>query len=312
MRPATSHPDVVVIGSVNMDLVVRAPRIPSPGETLLATDFQTFAGGKGANQAVAAARLGVPTAMVGRVGDDDFGRNLLAGLQAAGVNREYVAITPGTPSGIALITVATGGENSICVVSGANASVSGSDIAAAEPLFARARVCVLQLEIPLETVQCALHAAKAHGIETILDPAPAPAQLPPGLFAVDILTPNETEAAQLLGLPAGPVDPSAAAAALRARGAGSVVLKLGARGCYIDGPDGSAWIAGHDVTVVDTTAAGDAFTAALAVARSGGRTLREAARFANAAGALACTRFGAQPSAPSRAEVETLLAARQS
>ncbi len=312
MRPGNSPSDVLVIGSINMDLVVRVPQIPLPGQTLLATDFQAIPGGKGANQAVAAARLGVQTALVGRVGTDPFGQTLLTSLQRSGVNTQHVWQTPDTPSGVALITVSAAGQNAICVAPGANACLTGNDIAAAEPLLATVRTCVLQLEIPLATAVQAVARARARGVEIILDPAPAPVALPPELLAADILTPNETEAAQLLGLSVGQLDPAATAAALRANGARAVVLKLGARGCYVAGPEGTAHIPGHVVPVVDTTAAGDAFTAALAAARSAGHPLRYAAEFANAAGALACTRFGAQPSAPARVEVEALLAGGQS
>ncbi len=301
-------PDIVLIGSVNMDLVAKAPCIPQPGQTVLGRDFNTIPGGKGANQAVAAARLGASVAFVGCVGDDAFGQALRNGLEAEGVDCGLLRQVRGTASGVALIVVADGGENAICVAGRANARLSPEDIDRAAPVIAAAKVCVLQLEIPLETAAYAVRIARQRGVTVILDPAPAPDVLPAELFGVDLLTPNESEAARLLGIDASADTPAGVAAALRARGAAAVVLKLGAAGCYVSTPEGHEHLAGHAVPVVDTTAAGDAFTAALAVARADGRTWREAAAFANAAGALACTRFGAQPSAPTRAEVDSFLA----
>lgn len=312
MAEKQPHPEIIVIGSVNMDLVVRAPRIPAPGETILGGRFETIPGGKGANQAVAAARLGGQVAFVGRVGDDAFGRKLRAGLKAAGVDCRFLKTTPKTASGVALIVVSEAGENAICVAGGANTQLTPEDLEAAEPLLAAftGGVCLLQLEIPLPTAQRALEMASTYGLETVLDPAPAPAQAPPELWKADILTPNQGEAAQLLATPATEAkDPRGAAAALRQRGAKTVVLKLGDQGAYLLNKEYSLPLPGHRVSVVDTTAAGDAFTAALAVARAAGKSLPEAVRFANAAGALACTRFGAQPSLPTRTEVEALLAA---
>lgn len=300
-------PAVVVIGSANMDLVVSGPAIPRPGETVLAKTFSQVPGGKGANQAVAAARLGGRTAMIGRVGADAFGPVLRAGLQQEGVDCRFTHITEGVSSGVAFITVADNGQNAICVVPGANDRTSPQDVQSAEALLRQARICVLQLEIPLATVAFAIQLAHRHQVPCILDPAPAPDTAPPELFDVDVLTPNETEAARLLGVPEGGLSPLETAARLRDRGARAVVLKLGAAGAYYtDGTD-AGFIPAHPVRVVDTTAAGDAFTAGLAVALTEGRTLAEATRVANAAGALACTRFGAQPSAPARAEVERLL-----
>lgn len=302
------QPATVVVGSVNMDLVVTAPAIPTPGQTLLAHGFSTVPGGKGANQAVAAARLGSSTALIGRVGDDAFGAALRRELEESGVDCRHLQVTPGAPSGVALIVVSDTGENAICVVAGANALLTPEDVEAAEPLIAAARVCVLQLEIPLPTAARAAACARRHGVEVVLDPAPAPGALPAELWAADILTPNQSEAARLLGSPRPPEDPAETARQLQARGARSVVLKLGASGAYFRSAAGAGHLPGHRVRVVDTTAAGDAFTAALAVGRAEGRPLPEAVALANAAGALACTRFGAQPSAPRRAEVERLLA----
>ncbi len=304
--PQSHRPRIVVIGSVNMDLVVAAPAIPAPGQTILGGDFATIPGGKGANQAVAAARLGAAVSCVGRVGDDAFAQVLRKGLRAAGVDDTFLRTTNATASGVALIVVAPGGENAICVAPGANACLTPADIDRAEETIASAQVCLLQLETPAETVAHAAALARQHGVEVILDPAPAPAVLPAALWDVDVLTPNETEAAQLLAGEALPAEPAGVGAALRGRGPRAVVLTLGAAGCYVSEAAGDVALPGHAVPAVDATAAGDAFSAALAVARAEGRSLREAARFANAAGALACTKRGAQPSAPTRDEVSMI------
>ncbi|MBU0641026.1 MAG: ribokinase [Planctomycetes bacterium] len=298
---------ILVVGSVNMDLVVSAPRIPRPGETIIGGRFDTFPGGKGANQAVAAARLGADVALVGRVGDDANGRSLRATLQQAGVDCRYVRTTAAAASGVALIVVSEAGENAICVAPGANGQLMPQDIDEAEALLAAARVCIVQLEVPLPTVLRMLELARRHGVETILDPAPVPAQLPDGLLDVDILTPNQSEAAQLLHTDVAGQTSYMIANQLRARGARAVVLKLGAQGAFVRETQVADHVPAHVVDVVDSTAAGDAFTAALAVGRSAGVALSQAARFANAAGALTCAGRGAQPSLPTRAEVEALL-----
>jgi ribokinase len=302
---------ILVIGSINMDLVVRTPRLPGAGETILGTRFQTVPGGKGANQAVAASRLGGQVYFVGRVGDDDFGHDLIDGLVAAGVRTEHVAETTAAASGCAVILVDERGENSIVVLPGANGGLSPADVDAVEAVLSTAACAVLQLEVPIETVVHAVRLCRRLGVYTILDPAP----VPPGgmaeeLFAVDLLTPNESEARALLGWATGvPFDPPRAAAELKARGAKDVVIKLGGQGAFAsEAAAGSFAVPAHRVNVVDTTAAGDAFTAGLAVARAEGRPLPEAVRLANAAGALCCRGLGAQPSLPMRGEVEALLA----
>ncbi|GMV95822.1 MAG: ribokinase [Phycisphaerae bacterium] len=303
---SSRQPRIVIIGSVNMDLVVRASHVPAPGETVLGGAFATIPGGKGANQAVGVARLGAEAVMVGRVGDDAFGRRLLAGLRENGVETSFVRETPETPSGIALIVVGDDGQNAITVAGGANARVSPADVDAARPALGGARVCLLQLELPVETVLHAIELCRRLGVETILDPAPAPVGAPEALFQVDVLTPNESEAALLTGL-SGSAEPRRIAEALVARGAGGVVLKRGADGAYVFAPPTAGEVPGFAVQVVDSTAAGDAFTAALAVARAAGQPLESAVRFANAAGALACTKLGAQPSLPTLADVNALL-----
>lgn len=305
---------IVVIGSINMDLVCRTPRLPAAGETVIGDALATLPGGKGANQAVAAARLGGQVHLVGRVGDDDFGRRLLDGLKRDGVHTRSVAATRGSPTGCAMILVDAAGENSIVVAPGANAHVSPEDVDRAARLIARASAVVLQLEIPPATVRHAVALCRRLGVFTILDPAPVPQKgLPRALFGVDLLTPNESEAERLLAHGSERMtDPARVGAALLARGAGTVALKLGGRGAMIVGRAGRAGeteaVRPFKVKVIDTTAAGDAFTAALAVAVSEGMTLPQAVRFANAAGALCCTGFGAQPSLPTRAAVDALIA----
>jgi ribokinase len=299
---------VVVFGSINMDLVVRTPRLPTPGETLTGHTFFTAPGGKGANQAVACARLGVPTRMVGRVGDDLFGEQLRASLRSFGVQDDGVLTTPG-PSGVALIAVDDTAENTIVIVPGANGAVSIADIPRLERALDGARALLLQLEVPIETVVAAARAAHTRGVTVILDPAPA-LPLPDELYALaDIITPNEHEATTLTGI-AVHDDQGAIAAArtLIARGARRVALKLGARGALTADAEGEQFWSPFTVTPVDTVAAGDAFNGGLAVALSEGRSFNEAIRWGLAAGALSVTRHGAQPSMPERNEVLTLLA----
>jgi ribokinase len=299
---------VVVFGSINMDLVVRTPRLPTPGETLTGHTFFTAPGGKGANQAVACARLGVPTRMVGRVGDDLFGEQLRASLRSFGVQDDGVLTTPG-PSGVALIAVDDTAENTIVIVPGANGAVSIADIPRLERALDGARALLVQLEVPIETVVAAARAAHTRGVTVILDPAPA-LPLPDELYALaDIITPNEHEATTLTGIAVHDDQGAIAAArALIARGARRVALKLGARGALTADAEGEQFWSPFTVTPVDTVAAGDAFNGGLAVALSEGRSFDEAIRWGLAAGALSVTRHGAQPSMPERNEVLTLLA----
>jgi ribokinase len=310
---------IVVIGSINMDLVCRTPHMPQPGETILGSDLVNIPGGKGANQAVAAAKLAkgdTTVHMIGRVGDDDFGQRLMNGLRIHGVKTDRVTVTEGVSSGAAVIMVDKRGENSIVVVPGANAKVSPADIDVAEELIRSASVVVMQLEIPLATVKHTIALCRRLGVYTILDPAPAPAKgLPRSLYAVDLLTPNQSEAEILLlaGKPMGRmkrikrVDAKQIGGELLALGPRSVVLKLGSRGSMLVDKE-FLTVKGFKVDVVDTTAAGDAFTGALAVARAENVTGKAALRFANAAGAICCTGFGAQPSLPARAAVDALIA----
>ncbi len=295
---------IVILGSINMDLVCRAPRLPAPGETILGSDFLTIPGGKGANQAVAAARLAgrdTTVHMIGRVGDDDFGTQLLRGLRDNRVNIDHVAATSKVPSGVAMIEVDARGENSIVVAPGANGRVTPKDVDGAKDLIASAAALVMQLEVPLATIRHAIDLCRRLGVFTILDPAPVPARgLPSALVRVDLFSPNESEAAALLGATGN-------AAAFLARGAKGVAQKLGGRGSILHAPGGRTVAGPFKVKVVDTTAAGDAFTAGLAVARAERMSPEEMMRFANAAGAVCCQTFGAQPSLPTRRDVEALI-----
>jgi len=304
---------IVVVGSLNMDFVVAVDRLPMPGETVLGRDFQMIPGGKGANQACAAAKLAGNKAqvrMVGRVGYDVFADHLKASLSAAGVDVSAVHATRSQATGVAMICVERGGQNSIVVASGANHALAASETEAMRPVFRGARHVLFQLESPLNTVAAALKLAHEEGARTILDPAPAQPLSPEMLADVDILTPNETEAALLLGLPLARVsvsDAPALARSLRQRGPGAVVLKLGDQGCfYCDGQ--TEFFSGACAVVArDTTAAGDTFNAALAVALGEDRAIADALRFANAAAAISVTRMGAQASVPGRAEVDAFL-----
>ena len=299
---------MTVVGSLNMDLVARAPRIPQPGETIIGRDFHTVPGGKGANQAVAVARLGAQVSMVGRVGCDAFAGPLLDNLAAASVDHTFVTRDPEAATGVALIVVDDAGQNSIVVASGANMRLSPADVDAARTAIAAVEALLLQLESPLETVTRAAKVARAHGVKVILNPAPA-RSLPVALLSlVDVLIPNESETALLTGMPVGDqAEAEAAATALRGLGVGTVILTLGERGALLAREEGAEHFPAFDVTPVDTTAAGDAFVGGFAVALAEGRSLAEAVRWGNAAGALATTKLGAQPSLPTRQDLEVLL-----
>jgi len=300
--------DIIVVGSLNMDLVVRAPHMPAPGETIIGSNFRTIPGGKGANQAVAAAKLGAQVSMVGRVGDDDFGRAQLRNLGQLGIDTRYITVDPDAATGIALITLDASGQNSIVIAAGANMHLTVADIDAAQEIIAQADVLVCQLESPLEAVEHAIALAHSCGVKVILNPAPARKLSPETLSKVDFLIPNESETAILTGMEVTDV-PSAKKAAdhLRQQGVGIVILTLGEKGALLVGPSEEMYIPAYEVEVVDTTAAGDAFVGGFAVALAEGENLANAVRFANAAGALTVTRLGAQPSLPTRKEVESLL-----
>lgn len=306
-------PKIVVFGSLNMDFVVRVPRLPSAGETALGSGFQMIPGGKGANQACAVGRIGNGTvrgSMVGRVGYDMFADHLKASLSASGVDVSFVHATKSAPTGVALIWVEEHGQNSIVAASGANYSFSAADVEALRPALAGAKYALFQLESPLIAVEAALKLAHELGATTILDPAPAHPLSGDILAQVDILTPNESEASLLLGRDSRRINPAEAPEAARqllALGCGAVVLKLGDSGClYYDGTT-ELTVPAFAVEAVDSTAAGDVFNASLAVALTENQPVHEALRFANAAAALSVTRVGAQSSVPTRSEVVSFL-----
>jgi ribokinase len=303
---------IVVVGSINMDMVAVAERIPAVGETVSGTDFQTHPGGKGANQAVAVARLGYPVRMIGRLGSDVFGAQLRRHLAESGVDIAAIASSDG-PSGVAIIEVSRKGENSIVVVPGANAQLTPADIDANLGIIREAGIVLTQLETPLETVARLCSVCARERVPLILDPAPArelPAQV---LQQVEWFTPNESEAAFYAG---GSTNENAApieiAARFLAKGCRSVVLKMGARGVYLASREGAAeMVPAFAVRAVDSTAAGDAFNGAFAVGLMTGKTARDSAIFAAAVAAISVTRAGAQPSMPTMSEVESFLSAQK-
>jgi ribokinase len=297
---------VIVVGSVNVDLVVRAPRLPGPGETVTGGTFARHGGGKGANQAVAAARLGARTHLIGCLGDDAYGRQLRKALRQAGVRLRGVEEVPG-PSGVAIILVEQGGQNVIAVAPGANASVSAEQVEAA-PSLKRAEVVVAQLETPIESVTAAARLGRQHGAYSILNAAPARTDIGDLLAWVDVLVVNELELAALVHGSPPEGDEGLAARELLGRGPHAVVVTLGARGAVVVTRQQITRVPSPSVEVVDTTAAGDAFVGALAARLDSIDNLEHAVRYATAAGALACTRMGAQPSLPTAADVDRLLA----
>lgn len=299
---------IAVIGSINMDLVINAPRIPLSGETLLGRDFSMIPGGKGANQAVAASRFNAEVQMIGCLGEDAFGQSLLHLLQQEGIDTRHVAVLPDVSTGIALITVSDEGGNTILLSSGANARLTPEKVRQAEEAIEEADILLLQLEVPLEAIEEAVLLAKRHDVCIILDPAPA-RPLPNALLQkVDIITPNETEANILVGRePSDTIDPALIIKSLSAAGVRQTILTAGENGVYYQDAEKVIHSPAYPVQAVDTTAAGDCFNAGLAVMLAEGRPLVEAIQFAQKAAALSVTRFGAQPSLPMRAEVEQMV-----
>lgn len=294
---------IVVVGSINMDLVARTPRIPASGETLIGTDFVTTPGGKGANQAVAVARLGYPVAMLGMVGEDVFGRALLENLKDAGVDITAITRVSG-PSGIAQIAVAENGQNSIVVVPGANGKVDPKYIDRNATLICSAGIVLCQLEIPMETIARTLQLCADASVPMMLDPAPA-APLPDSLWQhIAWFTPNETETALYAG---GSAKAEDAAAALLAKGPRGLVLKRGSEGAYVATRESADWVPTFAVDAIDTVAAGDCFNGAFAVALMEEQDPWAAARFASAAAAISVTRRGAQASMPTRTDIDAFL-----
>jgi ribokinase len=305
---------VVVFGSINMDLVARTPYLPAPGETITGHAFSTVPGGKGANQAVAAARLNSPTRMIGRVGDDNFGPELRQNLSQVGVDTTAIATDASVSSGVAVIAVDDSGQNNIIIIPGANGRVGQADLDRLADCLTEARLLLLQLEIPLEVTVAAARLAQQAGLMVVLDPAPA-RDLPEALYRlVDLLTPNEVEAGQLAGFPVETKEDALRAAELLVkRGVSTVIIKMGAVGVVYavqakDGQISQGFIPAFKVQAVDTVAAGDAFNGGLATALLEGQELPTAVRWGAAVGALSATKAGAQPSMPSRTELEVFLA----
>ncbi len=298
---------IVVVGSINMDLVATAEHIPAPGETILGTDFQMHPGGKGANQAVAAARLGAQVQMIGQLGSDDIGKQLRAGLSKVGIDTTAVGTVPG-PSGVALISVAASGENSIIVVPGANSQVTPAYLDQHAAYIRKAGIVLAQLEIPIETVLHLATLCEQAQVPLILDPAPAQ-ELPAALFKqVAWFTPNETEAEFYLHQKKNPKPTDEAAHALLAKGSRGVILKLGSKGAFLASSKGSEIrIQPFQVQAVDSTGAGDAFNGAFAAALTLGQSPLEASIFASAAAAISVTRSGAQASMATLEEVQQML-----
>lgn len=295
--------NILVVGSINMDLVVRVPHAPAPGETVLGGDFETFPGGKGANQAVASSRMGGDVTMVGRVGKDDFGDTLIQELVENKIKTTFVVKDSAAATGIAMIAVAENGENLIVVASGANMQVTVADVQKACDLLKNIDLLLVQLECPLKAVTTAIELAHSRHIPVVLNPAPAQPLSEALLAKVDVLTPNEKELMML----SGQDDLERGIQKLRSWGVKNLVVTLGANGARVINETTDQHVAAHRVDAVDTTAAGDAFNGALAVALAEGKSLLEAVRYGVAAGALAATRKGAQPSLPSRDEVEQFM-----
>lgn len=304
---------VVIVGSLNMDLVTRAPRLPRAGETLAGQSFVTVPGGKGANQAVAAARLGASVAMIGCVGDDAYGEQLRAALLAEGVDCQAVTPVTGESTGVALIVVDDSSQNAIVIVAGGNGHVTASVVDSFDALLSQAEVIICQLEVPLDTVGHVLKRGHELGKTVILNPAPASGPLPPQWFAwIDYLIPNESEAAALTGLPVdSTASADAAASALLAAGVSKVIVTLGEQGALFASKSRSEHFPAPKVQPIDTTAAGDTFVGGFAAALADGKSESDAIRFGQVAAALSVTRSGAQPSIPTFAEVQACAAQGQ-
>ena len=302
---SSNHPvPIVVAGSLNMDLVLEVPRVPAAGETLSGRTFRLVPGGKGANQAVACARLGGKVAMVGRVGADEFGTTLRRGLEQDGILLDHVGVDTDVSTGVALILVDDSAQNRIVVVPGANGTFAPANVDAAGAWIDGAKLVLVQLETPMPSVEHAIQRAVRAGVPVLLNPAPAQALSDDVLRSVDYLVPNETEASMLTGIEVTDVTSAAAAArSLRQRGARCVLITLGPRGVLIADDDGVRDHAAARVQAVDTTAAGDTFIGGLSVGLVEGMTLDAAARFAMQAAALSVTRPGAQTSIPYRSEI---------
>lgn len=301
-------PSILVVGSINMDLVARTPRIPLPGENVFGKDFQMIPGGKGANQAVGVALLGCEVALSGRVGRDYFGEFLLRGLKERGVDTTYVEQDGKAATGIALILIDENGENGIVIATGANGRFSEESAAKLRKTIDSVDLVLLQLELPLDSVVKIIEIARSLGKEVVLDAGPSCRKPSSSFFSVNVLSPNKAEAEALSGKSITDLKTAVEVARyLLNRGPETVVLKLGSEGTLLVTQSQEQYFPAYKVNVVDTTAAGDAFSAALSVGIVEGKTLEEAVQFANAAGALAVTKLGARPSLPTRCELEVFL-----
>ncbi|MBF0432115.1 MAG: ribokinase [Fibrobacteria bacterium] len=300
---------ITVVGSSNTDMIIKMDRIPRPGETLLGGDFSMADGGKGANQAVAAARAGGDVTFVARTGKDMFGENAVKGFLKDKINCEFITSDESAPSGVALIFVGEDGENSIAVAGGANNNLSPADVEKAKAVITASDVLVMQLETPMETIEAASKMVAGTDCKVILNPAPAAALSDEILKNVTILTPNETEAEVLSGVKVeNEADAEKAAKVLMGKGVKTVIVTMGKKGALIADGDSVEVVPAFEVKAVDTTAAGDTFNGALAVALAEGKNLKDAVTFANGAGALSVTKLGAQPSAPTREDIDSFLA----
>ena len=300
---------VVVIGSINTDLVVKSPRIPVPGQTLMGHSFITTGGGKGANQAVAAARLGAEVSLIAKIGNDAFGKMSVENFKKEKIDTAHIYTDKDAPSGVAFIVVDDKGENIIVVAPGANATLNEKDIQDAEAVIQEAAIVLFQLEIPMTAVAEGIRLAKKHKRMVMLNPAPAAAIPGEILSSVDIITPNQTEVLALTGIAVNDIITAQHACdVLHGNEISTVIVTMGEQGAYISSRNYKGLVAGFNAgTVVDTVAAGDTFCGGLAIAIAEGKTLPDAVQFANAAAALSVTKAGAQASIPGRAEVEALL-----
>lgn len=302
---------IAVLGSINMDLMIRSAKLPLPGETVIADSKVENPGGKGANQAVAAARMGADVTMIGCVGDDGFAEQLLANLKAEGVDTSHVSRKQNTTSGVAVVMVEESGENAILVVPGANGLVGNAELEQARRVICESDVLLMQLEVPMETVIAAASIAREAGVPVILDPAPAPSNVPEELLNVDLICPNQSEAAALSGRPVDSLEEAVASIQdLTTLGPRQAVITMAEQGAVVIDGETVKTVPAFEISTVDSTAAGDAFAAGLAVKLAEKSTLIEAARFASAAGALAASGAGAQTAMPTRKQIETLLEQR--
>lgn len=299
---------VVVIGSSNTDMIIQVPRIPRPGETILGGRFSSAAGGKGANQAVAAARAGGDVTFIACLGRDSIGAQAITGFEKDGIDVRRISRDAESPSGVALIFVGENGENSIAVAGGANMSLTPEKIISDKDVIQSADILVMQLESPLESVEAAASLASEKQVPVILNPAPALPLSDELLAKITVLTPNESEAELLTGVIVTDTESARkTAACLRKRGVDKVIITMGSKGAFVSLAAGEAMIPGFQVESVDTTGAGDVFNGALSVTLAEGKSMEEAVRFANAAAALSVTKLGAQPSAPIRPDIEKML-----